>query len=266
MIRRPPRSTLFPYTTLFRSRRPSSLAPARRGTCAMLPSEECSPGADHTPQVIWAAISTSSQPQVRGGDERLDRVAGLLERGPTSFLSVHDGPDAEGPAALSGDRGNGLRNRVPGRDHVLHDDDGGTGPEATFDALSGAVGLGLLAHAEGVEGHSLSSGGGGHGVGDGIGADGQPADQIGRPPAGGEAREPESADHDKAFARHGGATRIDVERGTAPGSEGEIPARDGVLPQELAEAALEGWDGRRCHMIVVAVATTTVTLSGELRA
>src|SRR3989449_1627617 len=29
MIRRPPRSTLFPYTTLFRSRQPSS-APARR--------------------------------------------------------------------------------------------------------------------------------------------------------------------------------------------------------------------------------------------
>src|SRR2546422_6991840 len=80
------------------------------------------------------------------------------------------------------------------------------------------------------------------------------------------SREPESADHDEAFARHGGATRIDVERGTAPGSEGEIPARDGVLPQELAEAALEGWDGRRCHMIVVAVATTTVNLSGELRA
>src|SRR5436853_276169 len=132
----------------------------------MLPSEVCSPGADHTPQVIWAAISTSSQPQVRGGDERLDRVAGLLE------------------------------------------------------------------------GHSLSAGGGGHGVGDGIGAEGEPADQIGRPPAGGEAREPESADHDKAFARHGGATRIDVERRTAPGSEGELPARDGALPQELAEAAL----------------------------
>src|SRR5436190_1701179 len=119
----------------------------------MLPSEVCSPGADHTPQVIWAAISTSSQPQVRGGDERLDRVAGLLERGPTSFLSVHDG-------------------------------------------------------------------------------------QVGRPPASGEAREPERADHDKAFARHGGATRIDVERSTAPGSEGEIPARDGALPQELAQAAL----------------------------
>ncbi len=87
-------------------------------------------------------------------------------------------------------------------------------------------GLGLLAHAEGVEGHSLSSGGGGHGVGDGIGAEGQPADQIGRPPAGGEAREPESADHDEAFAGHGGAARIDVEGGAAPGREGELSARD----------------------------------------
>src|SRR3712207_8634524 len=31
MIRRPPRSTLFPYTTLFRSREPDPLPPERRG-------------------------------------------------------------------------------------------------------------------------------------------------------------------------------------------------------------------------------------------
>src|SRR5688572_32368683 len=37
MIRRPPRSTLFPYTTLFRSRR----RPGRRGR--FLPAEECVP-------------------------------------------------------------------------------------------------------------------------------------------------------------------------------------------------------------------------------
>src|SRR5256886_7034881 len=123
----------------------------------MLASEVLSPGADHTPQVIWAAISTSAQPQVRGGDERLDRVAGLLERGPTSFLSVHDGQDAEDPSALGGDCGNCLRCRLPGRDHVLHDDHGGTGPEATFDALSGAVGLCLLAHAEDRKSTRLNS-------------------------------------------------------------------------------------------------------------
>src|SRR2546430_13260369 len=32
MIRRPPRSTLFPYTTLFRSRDPTRTRPARRHT------------------------------------------------------------------------------------------------------------------------------------------------------------------------------------------------------------------------------------------
>src|SRR5437867_10176746 len=31
MIRRPPRSTLFPYTTLFRSRRPRAPSPGKRG-------------------------------------------------------------------------------------------------------------------------------------------------------------------------------------------------------------------------------------------
>src|SRR2546430_8396447 len=35
MIRRPPRSTLFPYTTLFRSRRSMSMAPARRAAQAL---------------------------------------------------------------------------------------------------------------------------------------------------------------------------------------------------------------------------------------
>src|SRR2546430_7620525 len=38
MIRRPPRSTLFPYTTLFRSRRPVPLAVA--GRCLALGREE----------------------------------------------------------------------------------------------------------------------------------------------------------------------------------------------------------------------------------
>src|SRR2546422_2194169 len=33
MIRRPPRSTLFPYTTLFRSHHPVRAPPARRGPC-----------------------------------------------------------------------------------------------------------------------------------------------------------------------------------------------------------------------------------------
>src|SRR3989442_12160729 len=107
----------------------------------MLPSEECSPGADHTPQVIWAAISTSSQPQVRGGDERLDRVARLLERRPTSFLSVHDGQDAEDTSALGGDCGKGPPSPGPGRDHGPPAPAAGPRPQPTFPSPSRPRGL-----------------------------------------------------------------------------------------------------------------------------
>src|SRR5256884_3053416 len=111
----------------------------------MLPSEVCSPGADHTPQVIWAAISTSAQPQVRGGDERLDRVAGLLERGPTSFLSVHDGQDAADPPALGGDPGKSPPRRTPGRDPPPHHDHGASRARTTLHSPSRSPGPGPIA-------------------------------------------------------------------------------------------------------------------------
>src|SRR6478736_7361510 len=41
MIRRPPRSTLFPYTTLFRSRGPSRSSRAGRACCAAPRSRRC---------------------------------------------------------------------------------------------------------------------------------------------------------------------------------------------------------------------------------
>src|SRR5256885_11743967 len=44
MIRRPPRSTLFPYTTLFRSRRSTCPFPFRRGTG----SRPCPPGSSRS--------------------------------------------------------------------------------------------------------------------------------------------------------------------------------------------------------------------------
>src|SRR2546422_8489185 len=64
MIRRPPRSTLFPYTTLFRSGwiRPELASSTfqkgrlkttnafRRGHCAGLPAENAAPGMDGSPR------------------------------------------------------------------------------------------------------------------------------------------------------------------------------------------------------------------------
>src|SRR5690554_7551885 len=40
MIRRPPRSTLFPYTTLFRSQRPAGRSVTRGGVASRLPAPE----------------------------------------------------------------------------------------------------------------------------------------------------------------------------------------------------------------------------------
>src|SRR5258706_8374214 len=62
MIRRPPRSTLFPYTTLFRSPRPSSpsrqarasaraQAPARSGACARADARACRRSEEHTSEL-----------------------------------------------------------------------------------------------------------------------------------------------------------------------------------------------------------------------
>src|SRR5205807_4169728 len=56
MIRRPPRSTLFPYTTLFRSRRPKTSAlqgPPPRGSCQR--------GAVNSPECIVCGASRRSE-------------------------------------------------------------------------------------------------------------------------------------------------------------------------------------------------------------
>src|SRR6266496_4562857 len=50
MIRRPPRSTLFPYTTLFRSRRGAHWLPARRRARRRAPSRLAAPQAPHRPR------------------------------------------------------------------------------------------------------------------------------------------------------------------------------------------------------------------------
>src|SRR2546430_8856825 len=56
MIRRPPRSTLFPYTTLFRSRTTSPVAassPIARGRAACFPpiASRCSRSEEHTSEL-----------------------------------------------------------------------------------------------------------------------------------------------------------------------------------------------------------------------
>src|SRR2546423_9981623 len=61
MIRRPPRSTLFPYTTLFRSPRSDTCRRASRGTRS--PADPPAGSARRRPRTSWAP----SRPAHRGG-------------------------------------------------------------------------------------------------------------------------------------------------------------------------------------------------------
>src|SRR3712207_8510432 len=60
MIRRPPRSTLFPYTTLFRSRAASVDAVGRAGVCHRRDAVDRDP--EHLPQRDLDAIPLSADP------------------------------------------------------------------------------------------------------------------------------------------------------------------------------------------------------------
>src|SRR3712207_7617523 len=73
MIRRPPRSTLFPYTTLFRSRkRPDSAGPvpATSGSSPPPPCSYCGPD----------ARSPCSPPQSRAGSRSEEHTSELQSR------------------------------------------------------------------------------------------------------------------------------------------------------------------------------------------
>src|SRR2546422_6948526 len=69
MIRRPPRSTLFPYTTLFRSRR----TPAKRSTCTWR-----WPGRPARPSALSPSLGPRSEEHTSELQSRLHLVCRLL--------------------------------------------------------------------------------------------------------------------------------------------------------------------------------------------
>src|SRR3712207_7057676 len=81
MIRRPPRSTLFPYTTLFRSRRPNRAVHAPRPAPAAVPA----------PHAVGRGRAAPGRPGETAGDVGRDRRAGGGVRGRAG------GPPAEPP-------------------------------------------------------------------------------------------------------------------------------------------------------------------------
>src|SRR3712207_8407271 len=75
MIRRPPRSTLFPYTTLFRSSRPPVVG-LRSGTPGTVTSPYCPPqkGAPLQPPSEVPNNEHPTQDRKRGGDRKSTRL------------------------------------------------------------------------------------------------------------------------------------------------------------------------------------------------
>src|SRR5438552_12861995 len=82
LIRRPPRSTLFPYTTLFRSRRadPSSVSSATRASMPVIRSQSCS-----TPIIRRSEEHTS---ELQSPDHLVCRL--LLEKKNSSSPYIND--------------------------------------------------------------------------------------------------------------------------------------------------------------------------------
>src|SRR5438105_9712349 len=73
MIRRPPRSTLFPYTTLFRSRSRDASAPA--WSCSSGPTRRTRRG---TGSPRWSRIQCRSEEHTSELQSRVDLVCRLL--------------------------------------------------------------------------------------------------------------------------------------------------------------------------------------------
>src|SRR3712207_8674219 len=85
MIRRPPRSTLFPYTTLFRSHHLLQLAAARRPVVV---------GVDRVPPLVLGQLRQAAglEPRTQACPEGLDALDGLgahLDRKSTRLNSSH---------------------------------------------------------------------------------------------------------------------------------------------------------------------------------
>src|SRR3989441_11230474 len=99
MIRRPPRSTLFPYTTLFRSRLPRALVPAvTRPLGAALRTE----GIDRVAFVNNWLLPTNPAPRLSAA-EIAALTARLIAEYPDAavvFRSVNPRLDPDGAAAL----------------------------------------------------------------------------------------------------------------------------------------------------------------------
>src|SRR2546425_3747263 len=77
MIRRPPRSTLFPYTTLFRSLPIDTIGVALTETFAMMPAAAVSGIYLHSPQAKYFAVGRIGRDQLDRSEEHTSELQSL---------------------------------------------------------------------------------------------------------------------------------------------------------------------------------------------
>src|SRR2546425_3949733 len=209
------------------------------------------PPTSYTPRTVRQAASAAPLPEseVPGGEEGVDCVPRPLEGRPATFAAVDDRQDAEHPPPFGFDDAGRLLRGAAGGDHVLHDDRASAGREAPLDAFPRAVVLRLLTDGEGVEWRAARAGGGGDGGGNRVRAEGQPADQLRPPAAGGGALETPGADQHETFPRHGGLPGVDVEGRSASRGEHEVTPAHGALEEHFQKTLPQA--GALVHRAVV---------------
>src|SRR2546422_7963418 len=75
MIRRPPRSTLFPYTTLFRSYNVMGVAKASLEASVRYLANDLGPGGIRVNAISAGAVKTASLRAIKGSSSMLDSVS-----------------------------------------------------------------------------------------------------------------------------------------------------------------------------------------------
>src|SRR5690349_23959434 len=90
MIRRPPRSTLFPYTTLFRSMAPAAIANAKKEAADLQKVIDAEKGGFQLAPWDWSYYSERSEEHTSELQSRRDLVCRLLlEKKKKTKKSIH---------------------------------------------------------------------------------------------------------------------------------------------------------------------------------
>src|SRR3989449_3622671 len=111
MIRRPPRSTLFPYTTLFRSRRASTILDGNLRAVPR-PRDEIAAAVGPHSQAAPASPARADAQGFAGPDRHPGFLAGGLRAGPEGRAGRAGRRQCAAPGSQSADRGAGRSGRA----------------------------------------------------------------------------------------------------------------------------------------------------------